>query len=363
VSAPVDFVVGRTDLRRTAFQPGRQGPESPLTPGDLLVRVEHFGFTSNNVTYGAVGDLIGYWGFFPAEAGWGRIPVWGFGDVLRSEHPGIAAGERLYGYFPMSTHVVLKADQVSPGGFVDAAPHRAALPPIYNRYTRVAAEPGYDAAHEAEYALFRPLFATAFLLDDFLAEEKFFGARTVVLTSASSKTALGLAFLLAEGRRGQCRVVGLTSAANAEFVRRTGYYDDVVSYDDIRTLPRDTPTVLVDFAGNGAVLSAVHRHLGESLRYSCLVGLTHWEKRGPQSDLPGPTPVFFFAPDHITKRVGAWGAGEFFSRVGASMRSFLGSVNTWLRVVQGEGQAAVESVYRQTLDGKTNPAEGHILSL
>jgi hypothetical protein len=162
----------------------------------VLIGVDRFAFTANNITYGAVGELIGYWNFFPARDGWGRIPVWGFGEVMRSRHEALPVGERVYGYLPISTHLVIQPDHVSPAGFVDAVGHRSALPPIYNRYTRVAADPMHERRREAHIALFRPLFTTAFLLDDLLAEREGFGARRVVLSSASSKTALGLAHLL-----------------------------------------------------------------------------------------------------------------------------------------------------------------------
>jgi hypothetical protein len=359
----LDFVVSRPDLRRSAFVPGRHSAESTLDPGQVLVRIDRFAFTANNVTYGAVGDMIGYWRFFPAEAGWGRLPVWGFGDVVRSRHDQIATGERLYGYYPISTHLVLQPDHVSPTSFVDASAHRAELPPIYNQYTRVAADPTYDRRYEAEMALFRPLFTTSFLLDDFLADNAFFGARSVVLSSASSKTALGLASLLSRARRRECSVVGLTSPGNTVFVSRTGYYASVLPYDQLASLPRETPTVFVDFAGNGGVVSGVHRHFGANLRYSCQVGLTHWDKMAPTADLPGPAPVLFFAPDQARRRIGDWGAAGFQTRVGESMREFLGSAAGWLRVVEGRGQGAIESVYRAMLEGRADPAEGHVLSL
>src|SRR3712207_7922901 len=45
--------------------------------------------------------------------------------------------------------------------------------------------------------LFRsPLFLTSFMLADQLEDNRFFGARALVLSSASSKTAYGTAFLL-----------------------------------------------------------------------------------------------------------------------------------------------------------------------
>jgi len=259
--------------------------------------------------------------------------------------------------------VVLAADHVTPMTFIDAAPHRAGLPPFYNQYTRVAADPAYTPTNEGAIALFRPLFATGFLLDDFLARERFFGARDVVLSSASSKTALALAFLLSSGRREQCRVIGLTSASNAAFVRSTGYYAEVFTYDEIAAkLPTD-PGVFVDFAGNPRLVEAVHRRLAGALRYSCQVGITHWDHLGPVDGLPGPAPILFFAPDHGAKRVADWGPAEFAARLGRAMERFLGSVAGWLEITVGCGPAAIEAVYRALLEGRTNPACGHVLSL
>src|SRR6185436_10607709 len=115
------------------------------------------------------------------------------------------------------------------------------LPPIYNQYHRAAADPFYDPATEDRQMLFRPLFLTAFLLDDMLAESALFGARAVVLTSASSKTAIGLASLLARSRRAPGGVIGLTSSRNIGFVERLGCYDRAVAYDDVRAIAADTP--------------------------------------------------------------------------------------------------------------------------
>src|SRR5690349_9640 len=145
----------------------------PLQPGQARFEVERFGLTANNVTYGALGDRLGYWRFFPAsEDGWGRIPAWGYaraGDV------------RLFGYVPMASHVVLSLDEDG----IETSAHRAELPKAYNAYSP---SDGGDAE-----LLLRPLFITSFLLDDALGEQ----SRPVIVSSASSKTALGLARLQA----------------------------------------------------------------------------------------------------------------------------------------------------------------------
>jgi len=65
--------------------------------GEILLHVSHSALTANNVTYGAFGDVMGYWNFFPTAGGWGRVPVWGFADVEVSKAPGITDGELLNG--------------------------------------------------------------------------------------------------------------------------------------------------------------------------------------------------------------------------------------------------------------------------
>jgi hypothetical protein len=186
----------------------------------------------------------------------------------------------------------------------------------------------------------------------------------VILSSASSKTAYGTAFCLAQRRA--VTVVGLTSAANAEFTRALGCYDDVVVYDDIATLP-EVSSVYVDFSGSGAVRGAVHRRLGDQLAYSCAVGGTHWDALGGSGELPGPAPILFFAPEQARKRIAEWGAPEFQGRMASSWLAFMEPVNDaenpWLTVVTAQGRDAVEQTYAALLDGSVPANEGHVLSV
>ena len=184
----------------------------------------------------------------------------------------------------------------------------------------------------------------------------------MVLASASSKTALGLAHL--SKTRGSCRVVGLTSPARVPFVRSTGYYDDVLSYDEVASLPA-ADTVYVDFAGDAGVRAAVYVQLGERLRYSSRVGMTHWERLAAPAHAPrgGPEPVFFFAPEQARKRSAEWGPAELEARIAGALGGFLASASAWLRVVEARGPTAVEATYRALLEGTADPAEGHVLGL
>ena len=132
-----------------------------------------------------------------------------------------------------------------------AAPTAPHLASPYNAYTGVVDEPAHGRDREAYDALLRPLFVTSLLIADWLADETYFGADTVLISSASSKTAYGTAYALTrltEGDRPE--VVGLTSPAHVESTRRLGLYDRVLAYDEISTLDPDRPTVYVDLSGS-----------------------------------------------------------------------------------------------------------------
>jgi Protein of unknown function (DUF2855) len=356
-----DFIVARDDLQQCKLIETSL-PESAQLPDDaLLIKIDRFAFTANNITYAMLGDQMKYWQLFPAPDNFGNIPVWGFGDVIASKHSGVAVGERLFGYFPMATHLVIEAADVSKRGLRDAAAHRQGVAPVYNAYARVGGDPAY-AGRQGDYqALLRPLFMLSFLVDDFLSENEFYGARSVLLSSASSKTAFGLAHLL--HLRGDVRVIGLTSAANAAFVGSLGCYDDVVTYDRVPSLPSDSPAAFVDMAGNGELRARLHRHFGDRMKYSGRVGLTHQSPSADEPDLPGAKPTWFFAPDQIRKRAREWGPGGIERRFSAAWSGFAPMLERWLTVTEGRGPAAVKQIYLDTLNGRVPPDQGHILSL
>ncbi len=369
-TSPTGLLVRRSDLRKTCWTGDEAAASAPLAAGAVRFRIDSFALTSNNVTYAAFGEAMNYWSFFPADdPAWGRIPVWGFATVVGPGCPGLVEGERVYGYWPVSTHAVLRPVRISATGFVDGAEHRRDLHAVYNHYLRCSADPGYDPAREAEQALLRPLFTTSFLIDDFLADNAFFGARQVVLSSASSKTAYGTAFCLSQ-RRGSpsaVRVIGLTSPGNLEFTQALGCYDEVLAYDDVTRMAADEAAVYVDFSGSAGVRAAVHTRFGERLAYSCSVGGTHWDALGGGKGLAGPRPVLFFAPAQIRKRADDWGNDGLQHRLAEAWRAFMRPVTDarqpWLQVVRGHGCQAVEEVYGALLEGRANPREGHLLGL
>jgi hypothetical protein len=349
------------EVKKSHWDQSRFVEESvpPLAPGQVLFRVDRFALTANNISYALSGELLGYWRFFPCAEGWGRIPAMGFADVIRSTHPEVREGTRCFGFYPMGRHLVIQPGAVSAAQIVDAAPHRAGLAPAYAQYLPTTGDVVYAAEREDQILLMRGLFMTSFLADDFLAEQDYEGARSVLISSASSKTGIALAFQVKQS--GRVRAIGLTSPRNAAFVRELGCYDEVVLYDQVASLPKE-PAVFVDMAGDGAVTAAVHRHFGDALRYDCTIGATHWSADRKNQGLPGPKPEFFFAPAQIVKRTKEWGAKGLAERLAAAWTKFCDASDAWLRVVRSEGRDDVERVYQEVLSGRTSPADGQILS-
>ncbi len=368
----LDLLVRKDQLSTTEI---RVSEDSPLNTGDVRVRIDKFALTANNITYAAFGDAMQYWSFFPVnppgDADWGRIPVWGFGSVIESQHPDVMVGEKLYGYYPMSSSVVLTPMRLSPSGFDDGAPHRAGLHAVYNRYLRCNADPFYTSDTEETQALLRPLFVTSWLIDDFLADNHHFGASVtggppavMLLSSASSKTAYGTAFQMAQ--RDGIEVVGLTSKRNVAFCHSLGCYHRVLTYEQLDQLQADVPCVYVDFAGNAGLRQAVHTRFTQ-LKYSCAVGGTHVSHLGGGKELPDPKPTLFFAPAQIKKRSTEWGADELGQRLVHAWCAFVATTSNpvapWMTIDYHQGPAAVEAIYAKVSAGDNDPKLGYILSL
>lgn len=321
-----------------------------LEAGEALLRVDRFGLTANNITYGVAGDMIGYWQFFPAEGDYGRIPVWGIGTVVNPGTTDLKEGDNYYGYFPMSSYLTVRPEHVTNRGFTDGAEHRAPLPAAYNQYSLMSAENGFDRQYDSHRIVYYPLFATGFILDDWISDNDFFGAEKVIISSASSKTSFSFAYLMKRNR--QIHVVGLTSTGNKAFVEGMGIYDEVVTYDDIEQIA-DGKVAFVDMAGNRSLLERVHHHFGDNVLCSSGVGITHWDTRTDEepAPLPGAQQSMFFAPTQIQKRMQDWGPEKLQAEMQSAWNDFLGSVDSWATINESNGQDGMVETYQTVLHG------------
>lgn len=354
-----DIQISKADLRIARVV---DVAAAPLAEGAARLRLDLFALTANNITYAAMGaGRLGYWDFFPGPDGWGRPPVWGFATVTQSAVPGVAEGTRVYGYFPIGATLDVAPVKAGPRGFVDGAPHRSAKAAVYNHYLVTAADPAYDASFEAEQTLFRPLYATGWWLADCVHRD---GPRCIVISSASSKTAIATAHRLRQ--LGDAEIVGLTSARNDAYVRATGLHHRVLTHDRAASLAAGAPAVYLDFLGRDDVTAAAHGALGTRLTRSIQIGATDWaDKPGgiqpARIALPGPQPEFFFVPDYAMQRLKAEPA--LGATMVGDMRAFFGESRAFVTVRRVKGADDIMAAWKRLAAGETPPSEGLVASL
>jgi len=342
-----------------------------IEDGEILLKIESFAFTANNVTYGVAGDTIGYWKFFPAaqnsDNSWGCIPMWGFAEIIESKNQNLDVGERLFGYFPAADSLVLSPVKISDQNFSDGKEHRKELPPVYNNYLRLNGESNYDPSMDPIRALLFPLHITAFCLCDSLEEDQYLGASQIIIISASSKTAIGLAQGLADSKNSP-KIVGLTSATNSKFVENLGCYDEVISYDELEKIDYSQGTAMVDMAGNREILGILHGKLADNMLKCLTVGMTHWDNETTAEDALGQAMLrerteFFFAPAHIQKRIGDWGHEGYANKTNLFMTARALQSKNWMQIIEIDGLENFISTYEEVVSGKINPNEGIIVNL
>ncbi|MCE1178396.1 MAG: DUF2855 family protein [Micrococcales bacterium] len=346
----------RDDISETRLE---EMPVPTAGEGEVVLRLNRIGLSANNITYAALGDSFRYWQFFPAEDPWGIVPVWGFADVVESQVPGVEVGQRYYGYYPSASHLVARPGRVDERGFAEVSPHRVELPSPYNTYALTSTDRAYDEAQEDLLALYRPLFWTSWLLADWLAAGGAECATSVVMSSASSKTAYGTAHCLAGSG---LRRVGLTSGRNRDFTQSLGCYDEVLAYDQVSELDPASPSVYCDFSGDADHLTALDDHLGDSLRKAVVVGITAQNER-PVAGLPTRTSKgLFFAPDQMRKRIADWGLDGLDERFAEGWRSFAADSDLFVELSEQSGPEALQAVWQEVQSGQSDPRTGHILT-
>ena len=328
-----------------------------LHPGEVRVRVDVFGVSANNISYALFGDMLGYWAYFPVDEARGCVPVWGFAEVVDSESEHLRDGERIFGYLPMADELILSPAEFTRTAFFDASPHRTPLHPWYNRYYRCAGDPLWTAVGEQLQATMWALFMTGWALANQLAET----SRTVVVSSASSKTALSLAWTL-HHHANDVAVVGLTSPDNVDFTTAAGVYDGVMTYDDLDLDTIDGPVAFVDAAGSPAIKERVHAALGDRLTNSVILGATHQGAGEASGELVGPAPQLFFIPDVAEQAAAVSGVDAYHQAFTEQWRRFLPWIAERLVVETGLGADDILDAYRTVLAGGVGPETAKVLT-
>lgn len=334
-----------------------------LANNEVIFKLERFALTTNNITYAAFGDSIGYWQFFPSDKeGWGYMPVWGIATVVSSRHDQLSEGQRFFGYFPMASYLKVQANNVSERGFRDATPYRQSLPSAYNYYTKLDTE---TSQQQDYHMLLRALFLTSYMLADYLVEEGFFGAQQVVISSASSKTAYGSAFCLAQHK--QLKLIGLTSEANLDFVKGLEIYAQVRTYNDLGSLDKNIGTLYIDFSGQEQLRLSIHQHFGSQLKHDCYAGSAANLEFLNSEQQSAANAQFFFAALHIKKRNQELGPAVVSQRLQEMQQCFIDRVsaedNPWLVLDIQQGLAAAQNIVASLCTNGSDPKKGYIVAM
>lgn len=355
-SGAVSLVVNRGERPPDELTTICNAPQMPLRDGQARLAIDCFSLSANNLTYVLLGDRLGYWSLFPVPEPWGMVPVWGFATVVETRHPRVAQGERLYGLWPMASQAVIEPGRINARLIVENSPHRQSLPPAYNSYFRIAADPIHAPGTEDRQSVIRPLFITSYLLDRLVRRSAAWGSDTVIITSASSKTALGLGWLLRRNRP-EIRTVGLTSERNRAVVNGLGIFDEVATYD---ALPTVADPAIVDFSGNQTLLDRLRGQARPV--HLCRVGMTHGQDVGEQS-AEAPDGEFFFAPDAIIAAVAELGPAGFDVALADATRDFIDASRGWLRIDAVRGADAVRDAWSRVRSGHGDPTSAIVAYL
>lgn len=351
--------VNKKDLYQTQIIENNNPDFGDIKDGQVLAKIQSLAMTANNITYGVVGEQVGYWQFYPIDDTWGIIPAWGFAEIIASKNSEVKEGTRIYGFFPMGTHVILEAGQFRKNGFADIAEHRSHLAAVYNFYIDIAKDQSFQFGNEATQMIFRPLFTTSFLIDYFLNKNNFFDSENIILTSASSKTGFSLAFLIQESKKLHnlnFNVIGLTSEKNISFVESLGFYDKVLPYDNLDKVSQK-PTTIVDFSGNQKLLIDLQKYLGDNHQNTTMVGLSHWD--ATQGERAKGS--FFFAPDWVKQVNEEWGFEKFQMEMGKKWLAFIQKTQKLINFTELNGITELQKVYLELLKGDFSPANGYIV--
>jgi hypothetical protein len=351
-----DFLVDQNDATKFKIHSAQNRSIVCSLDNRALIRIERLAFSANNILYITMGHENRYWDLFPGKKPFGSPPAWGIGTVIDSQSPHLAIGERLFGFFPIASHCVLEPETLGTKHIVDLAPRRQSLAAAYNRYTRID-DDHYDGSVGDWRLVLRPLALVGLLASHVLMDNAFFGADELYVTSASSKTGIGVG-CLSKAINPEIQVVGLTSMERVEYVQSLSVYDQVISYSETSSI-QARASVLFDLTGNQSLVADLHRCLGHSLLKSWAAGRSHWSSS--EGEAEGVETERFFSPKIMMQYISKWG-GHKFEEHFASAIDKLRSVLEPHTCIEGINERAqLENVYRSFLENRIDVKNGYVV--
>lgn len=365
----------RSDISVTAINTVKM--QQDLLDGFVELQIQRFALTSNNITYAVMGDSFNYWDFFPAHKNkesnqeplqYGVLPVWGVAVVINSKVKGITRGSRYFGFFPATTHILVKPNSLTQNSFVDSVDHRADLPLAYNQYTILANNDELTPEaiqSENERMLLYPLHITSFLLYEYFNDLAWLSSKQVLILCASSKTAIGLAYGIKD-RLIDLNLVGMTSSNKVKTLQELELYDEVIAYTNVNKINFTLPTVVIDMSGNVQLEVELKSMLGDNMIHYSKVGLTHnvsTKLKRPKTKIADERTEVFFAPTQIKKLIDILGYSEFKQLSTNYLTKSFDFTGKWLNYQYIYGLEQMIKIYPDVLNGKIPANIGLIINL
>jgi len=238
--------------------------------------------------------------------------------------------------------------------------------------------------------LYRPLFWTSYWYEDWLSCSQYRGATKILISSASSKTAFCVAYLIrkriVKGELSGIKVIGLTSKKNLAFTKGLSLYDDVINYDSFTSAPSLSITqggdkwLYTDVAGNDQLNERVFHHFGSHLVTSIALGLTNlspsssspsspsinWSTNTFTNDHPPSSPATlqqFFMPEWLAKRRSQLSVAHITRMQNLAWEELMNDCKGWVEMHRVFGAENVKAAYEDVVKDGLGPERGLIWSL
>jgi len=300
-----------------------------------------------------------------------RSGCWGYARVMESECPKVPVGTRLYGLFPPSKYLIQKIQRTVPANrngdcaLVEFLNDQCPFDLIrFKEYEVVESDPTPEALLTEDWrCATKELYTMAFYMDEQLLVETGM-INSVIISCASSKTAVALAYVLR--MRDMRNVWGLTSKEHLEFVKSTDLYHKVFTYDEVESLPNDSTVVYMDFRCDGDLRHAILTRMSTNLMHSMVIGPAMFQKRMKDQlfEVKKRETLFNEATWRERRRMVAevtkTGRNE---KLKYSYKAFVERVKTWTKLRHLGGAEAMKQVYADIYENKAPPHESYVISL
>ena len=271
----------------------------------------------------------------------------------------------------------------------------------YNQIIRCATDPQYTPTSIGEdlTMLYRPLFWTSYWCEDWIHSSSYrSGVSHILISSASSKTAFCLAYLIAKRtRRGEIdkdtKIIGLTSKGNVDFTKRLELYHEVLDYGSFTSAHclqggQDSRWLYVDVASNANLNKRIHAHFASpytgKLAANITLGLTNLQPSTANTTPENlgtnpfnmskddantstsafwPREEFFFMPEWLDIRRHQIPIVEIFRRQNQAWKELMEDCTGWVELKRVCGAAEVEKAYGKLSREGLGPDKGLIWSL